>query len=48
MNPGFHIGATMDYPFSDVLSLETGLLLSTKGVKNKEEEQGLKIKMKIC
>jgi len=33
MNPGFHIGATAEFPLSDLLSFETGLLLSTKGYK---------------
>ncbi|MEN8123870.1 MAG: porin family protein [Bacteroidota bacterium] len=28
---GFHIGGTFDYPFSEFLSLETGLFLDTKG-----------------
>ena len=49
MNPGFHIGATAEFPFSDMFSFETGLLLSTKGYKISEEEtfMGKKIEMKI-
>jgi outer membrane protein W len=43
MNPGFHVGATMDFSLSDLLSIETGLLLTTKGVKIEEEEMGFKI-----
>ncbi len=47
MNPGFHVGATAEFPFSDMLSFETGLLLSTKGYKVSEEEtfMGETIKM---
>jgi opacity protein-like surface antigen len=37
MHLGFHIGATMDYPISDLLSLSTGLFISTKGFKCKEQ-----------
>jgi hypothetical protein len=39
MKPGFHIGATIEFQLSDVLSLGTGLLLDTKGFKTKEEGQ---------
>lgn len=38
MNPGFHLGVTADFPISDVISFETGLLLSTKGFKISEKE----------
>ncbi len=38
MNPGFHIGPTMEVPVNDRISFETGLLLSTKGFKVSEEE----------
>lgn len=31
--PGFHIGAIIDYPSNDLLSLETGLFLTTRGEK---------------
>jgi hypothetical protein len=37
MKPGFHIGATVEFPFSNVLSLGTGLLIDSKGFKTKEE-----------
>ncbi|MDP3359679.1 MAG: porin family protein [Lutibacter sp.] len=33
MNPGFHIGPTMELPINETVSFETGLLLSTKGYK---------------
>ncbi len=37
MNPMFHIGPTLEFPFGEVLSLETGLLLSVKGFNYDEE-----------
>jgi hypothetical protein len=46
MNPGFHIGGTVDVPISDILSFESGLLLTTKGFKYEEEEMGISIKAK--
>ncbi|MDD4373672.1 MAG: porin family protein [Bacteroidales bacterium] len=36
MKPGFHVGVTAEFPFSDMVSFETGLLLSTKGFKESE------------
>lgn len=33
MNPGFHLGATAEFPITEMFSFETGLLLSTKGTK---------------
>jgi len=33
MKPGFHLGATYEMPFGDMLAFEPGLLLSTKGYK---------------
>lgn len=38
MNPGFHAGATAEFPIAGILSFETGLLLSTKGFRLSEEE----------
>ena len=38
VNPGFHVGATAEFPITELFSFETGLLLSTKGVKASEEE----------
>ena len=38
MKPGFHLGAIVDIPLNDMFSIETGLLLSTKGFKLSEEE----------
>jgi len=32
--PGFHVGAFVELPFSNKLSLETGLLLQSKGYKS--------------
>lgn len=38
--PGFHIGGVIDFPFSELLSLETGLFMDTKGFLAKEESPG--------
>ena len=38
MKPGFHVGATAEFPLSEMFSFETGLLLSTKGFQISEEE----------
>ena len=45
MKPGFHIGATAEFPFSDMLSFETGLLLSTKGYRVSEETLETKLNL---
>lgn len=47
MNPGFHIGGTVDFPLSSVLSINTGLFLDSKGFKLKEEEIDVVIKEKL-
>ncbi len=46
MNPGFHAGVTIDYPFSEMVSFETGLFLNTKGFKITEEEDGFDVTAK--
>ncbi len=33
MKPGFHVGATVNIPLTDLLSFETGLIFDTKGYK---------------
>lgn len=38
MRPGFHVGLTVQIPKTGLVSFETGLILSTKGFKVKEEE----------
>ena len=38
MNPGFHFGPTIEVPFSETFSFESGLLFSTKGAMAKESE----------
>lgn len=38
MNPGFHLGGTVEFPINDAFTFETGLLLSTKGFLFKEED----------
>lgn len=43
MNPGFHVGATILVPFSEAVSLETGLVLMTRGMKISEESGGFKL-----
>lgn len=43
-NAGFHIGTFIDVPFNDLLSLEPGLLFSTKGMRYDEELEGVKMK----
>ena len=47
MNPGFHVGATIDVPFNDFLSFESGLLFTTKGMKLKDEVQGIDVTLKL-
>ena len=37
MKPGFHFGVTMDLPFNDFLLFESGILLTTKGMKYDEK-----------
>lgn len=43
---GFHIGATMENPFSEILSLETGLFVSLKGFKIDELQDALTVRNK--
>ena len=38
MKPGFHVGAIVQFPITGIFSFETGLLLSTKGLKSETEE----------
>ena len=47
MRPGFNIGATAEFPLSEMFSFETGLLLSTKGFNYslEETEMGETIKL---
>jgi opacity protein-like surface antigen len=47
MNPGFHIGGIIDFQFTDLLSLETGLILDTKGFKFEEGGTGYSYKEKL-
>jgi outer membrane protein W len=47
MNPGFHIGAIVDVPFNDLLSFETGLLFTTKGMKYEDEYLGTDLTTKV-
>ena len=43
MKPGFHIGATAEFPIDEMFSFETGLLLSTKGYKISNEDYERKV-----
>jgi len=45
-NPGFHIGATIDVPFNNFLSFESGLLMTTKGMKYVDEVSGATVTLK--
>ena len=51
MKTGFHIGATAEFPLTEIFSLETGLLLSTKGFISKqlftEEALGFNYESKV-
>jgi len=38
MSPGFHVGGIVEIPLSEVFAIETGLLLSTKGLKQEETD----------
>ena len=46
MNPGFHLGLTVDVPLNDFLSFEPGLLLTTKGMKYEDDIMGFDVKAK--
>ncbi len=46
MNPGFHAGVTAEFPFSEILSLETGLFFDTKGFKMDVTEMGIDVSTK--
>lgn len=46
MNPGFHLGLTVDIPFNDFLSFEPGLLFTTKGMKYEDEILGADVTAK--
>lgn len=35
---GFHVGGTVEFPFSDMFALETGLFINTKGFKYTEDD----------
>jgi len=37
IKPGFHVGASYELPLNDMFSVETGLLLATKGFKFSEK-----------
>lgn len=39
--PGFHVGLTSEFPLNEMFSVETGLLLSTKGFKGSQVDESL-------
>jgi hypothetical protein len=41
MKPGFQIGVTAEFPITDIFLFETGLILTTKGFKLSESEDGV-------
>ena len=47
MKPGFHFGATAEFPLNEMFSFETGLLLSTKGTKMSEDEDDYSMESKV-
>jgi len=50
MNPGFHVGANIEFPITEIFSFETGLLFSTKGYKDEykvEEHEIIDYKNKL-
>lgn len=47
MIPGFHVGVILDLPLNEVFSVETGLMLDTKGTKMDESDEGMSYESKI-
>ena len=43
MKTGFHIGATAEFPLTEIFSLETGLLLSSKGFVEEVKDFNYKV-----
>lgn len=40
IKPGFHLGATVEFPIDEMFGIETGIIASTKGFKLNEEDVG--------
>ena len=47
MNPGFHAGPVFERPVSGNISLESGIFLTTKGMKNQEDFNEIESKMNL-
>ena len=53
LHPGFHVGATTEFPITEAFSFETGLFLSTKGLRQTQADAPLmetiatKVKMNL-
>ena len=48
MKVGYTLGVGMDYAFSDMWSLQSGLNFTSKGAKDSYEEEGVKVNYKEC
>jgi hypothetical protein len=46
-NPGFNAGLKGDFPFGDIFSFETGVLLSTGGYKADDDILGIEYKVNL-
>lgn len=46
MNPGFHLGFTVDVPFNGFLSVEPGIFFTTKGYRYKQSILGVSLTTK--
>ena len=47
IKPGFHLGASVEYPINEMISFETALLLSTKGYKHSgKDDTGTEVNSK--
>jgi len=44
---GYNVGVTSEFPISKIFSLETGLILNSKGFSNNESYEGFEYKEKI-
>jgi hypothetical protein len=47
LKPGFHFGPMAEFPLTDLINFETGLLVSSKGYKYEESEADYEYKEKL-
>lgn len=45
MKPGFHLGPIAEFPINDMLTFETGLIISAKGFKYSEDSYDMKLNL---